>query len=91
MDPQYWIEYTFLSRVREKLVKSYVRDGLEYRAPEGRYLKITQLETVWIDPRGKFTAWRCAAIIVLDRIMKVCLYLEKPLAEFCELLANFPT
>lgn len=46
--------------------------------------------SVYIDPRGKFTAIRCSAIIVLDRIMKR-LHVRKPLVEICELVASYPT
>lgn len=44
-----------------------------------------------IDPRGHFTMLRCSVIVALDKIMRRCTWLEKPLLEFCEFLSNYPT
>jgi len=90
VDPPYWIQYTFLSRIRQSYGKTFVHKGVEYKAPDGTFFIINKLETVKIDPRGRFTGFRCASIIVFDYIMKMLPRLEKPFAEFSELLANYP-
>jgi hypothetical protein len=89
-DPPFWIDYTLKSNFTSYLVDKFVQDGKEYSARNGGKLKVTWFTTVKIDPRGRFTALRCAAIMVLDKIM-TAFHVGKPLAEFCEFLANFPT
>ena len=89
-DPPYWINYTYVSSVRKQLVNCFVQDGLTFKARTGGQLETTTWTTLIIDPRGHFTSLRCAIIMVLDWFMKA-LHIEKPLAEFCEFFANYPT
>jgi len=42
-----------------------------------------------IDPRGHFTKIRCAAIVTLDKMIKL-FKRKKPFVEFAEFLANYP-
>lgn len=78
--PPYWIDYT-------------VPWTLGYSAIV-KEQKLVALRKMWfylkIDPRGHFTLLRCSAIVALDKIMKRFRWTEKPLMEFCELLANYP-
>ena len=89
-DPTFWIEYAYKSQICEEIVDYFVKDGLIFTATNGGKLRHTIYPTVKIDPRGHFTSLRCATIIVLDEIMKA-LGVGKPLVEFCEFLANYPT
>jgi len=89
-DPPFWIDYTYKSSVRTRLVDRYVKNGLIFEVRDGRPLKVTTYKTLKIDPRGHFTSLRCAIIIVLDEVMKA-LHVGKPLVEFCEFFANYPT
>ena len=88
--PPYWINYTYKSSFQKKMVDFAVYDGKKYSSADGSQIEVTLFDTLHIDPRGHFTGLRCAFIIVLDRIMTVSGY-AKPLAEFCEFLANYPT
>ena len=48
--------------------------------------------TLLIDPRGHFTQVRCAAIMLVDRLMvKLKLFGSHRAANVCEFLANYPT
>lgn len=67
-----------------------VVNGLEYKRRDGQPFEIVDFMSVRIDPRGHFTALRYAAIVVLDQIMKR-FGIDKPLVEFCEFLADYPT
>jgi len=104
--PPYFIEYTYVSLITSRLCDAFILHGKEYRRADGGKFLHTFYLTCWIDPRGHFTQLRCCTIIVLDKIMKVFTsknkvdqsptpvrrkWLWKPLAEFCELLANYPT
>ena len=101
--PPYFIDYTYTSLVTSRLCDAFIHDGKEYRRADGGKFLHTFYLTCWIDPRGHFTQLRCCAIIVLDKIMKLFAkddvkqfhvkkgWLWKPLAELCELLANYPT
>ena len=89
-DPPYWIDYTYISKIVTEQVDELVQDGVVYRALDGGKLIVEYFTTVKIDPRGKWTMFRCAAIIVFDKIMSKIGF-HKPLEEVCELLANFPT
>ena len=89
--PPYWITYTYLSQSQTLLVDSF-KDGynkLEYYREDGGKISLTEHFTLRIDPRGYFTSIRCAAIMVIDKIMKR-FSLGKPFVELCELLANYP-
>lgn len=94
-DPPDWIQYTYTAiPPTVRLVDVVVHNGVELHAPAGKKLKVTSYKHVWIDPRGHFTALRCAGIMIVDRIMKVWFGLvhgTKPFAEICEFLANYPT
>jgi len=46
---------------------------------------------VKVDPRGHFTMLRCSFIICLVKIIGRFRRAKKPLQEFCEVLANYPT
>ena len=69
---------------------AYLKDGVEYHAPKGRRLIVFRSHSVFIDPRGHFLMVRCASIRVFDCLMGL-LKRRKPLIQFCEFLANFPT
>ena len=87
--PPYWIKYTYVSLYKTVKVKTYRFENVEFYRSDGGYLTFLRYKTLSIDPRGSFTAWRCAAIKVLDKVMfKTGQY--KPFVEFCELLANYP-
>lgn len=88
--PPFWIQYTFKSVFRTFLTYRYVKNGLVYEDKHGRLLRVTSRHTLKIDPRGHFTSLRCATISVLDEIMSVT-KASKPLSEFCEFLACYPT
>lgn len=88
--PPFWIKYTYKSLWHEEFVTRLVQNGLEFTRKDGGLFKHVKSINVKIDPRGHFTSLRCAAIIVLDGIMKVS-NVKKPLVEFCEFLANYPT
>jgi len=94
-DPSEWIKYTYMSIApTTQLMSSWQHDGIEYYAPQGKKLRITTYKHIWIDPRGHFTALRCATIIIMDRMMKMwnnLVHTTKPFAELCELLASYPT
>lgn len=87
--PPFWIEYVYKSLFTVQFVNQLRRGNIVYKAPEGKKLKYTRRVTLKIDPRGCFTAVRCAIIMVLDNLMKK-FHIKKPLAEFCELFANYP-
>ena len=87
--PPYYIDYTYTSWKKTWVADYYDDHGLRFKMKDGSKLKIVEYRTVNIDPRGRFTCFRCAAIIVLDHIMKM-FKIGKPLAEFCEFLANYP-
>lgn len=89
VDPPYWIHYTYLSQYQTRIVDSYKHNGYVYRLKSGKKLQVTTYSTLKIDPRGHFTALRCAVIIALDKIMKQ-FHIGKPLVEICEFLANYP-
>jgi len=80
--PSYMIDYTMPHSVqRYALVTS-----------EGKILAYkTVWETVKVDPRGHFTMLRCSFIICLVKIIGRFRRAKKPLQEFCEILANYPT
>jgi hypothetical protein len=84
--PPYWIDYSNPWQIEKYAVYAAL--------PNGKH-KLVAYQDMWhiikIDPRGHFTMLRCAAIIVLGKIMGKLRRLEKPLMEFCELLANYPT
>lgn len=90
VEPPFYIKYTYKSLFREEIVTRIVLDGLEFRRRDGGKLKHKIFQYVTIDPRGHFTYLRCAAIMVLDNIMKA-FSIGKPLVELCEFLANYPT
>ena len=52
---------------------------------------LTQWQTLKIDPRGHFTMLRCSFILCLVKVMARCRHLGKPLMQFCEFAANYPT
>ena len=81
-DPPYWIDYTMPHSVQTYALTT--RDGvvLAYQ---------TRWETIKVDPRGHFTMLRCAFIICLVKIIARFRRTAKPLQEFCELAANYPT
>lgn len=87
--PTYYIRYTYTS-INIKVTRNrFVKHGYVYTRRDGGLLTYREWQTLTIDPRGRFTRWRCAAIIVLDKIM-LKTKVHKPLLEFCELLANYP-
>jgi hypothetical protein len=90
-DPPYWIEYSYLSQTKTFYTNSYndKYKNLEYYSSDGSKFEITEHWTLRIDPRGYFTKLRCAAIIVLDKIM-LKFSLGKPFVELCEFLSNYP-
>jgi hypothetical protein len=90
-NPPYWIEYTYLSQIYIIETCSYKDrySNLEYYTNDGTKFRIEEHNTLRIDPRGYFTALRCAAIMVLDKIM-LKFKIGKPLVEFCEFLSNYP-
>jgi hypothetical protein len=51
----------------------------------------TEWKTIPVDPRGHFTMFRCAIIMVLDRIMVRWHKSDKTLLNICEFFANYPT
>ena len=90
-NPPYWIEYTYLSQdvvtVTDSFKDKY--SGLEYYTADGKKFRFVEKFTLRIDPRGMFTAIRCAAIMVIDKIM-LKFKLGKPFIEVCEFLSNYP-
>jgi hypothetical protein len=88
--PSYWIKYTYRSSVKTVVTSTLTVDGAEYRLASGRHFKHVLSHYVLIDPRGHFTMVRCAAVVMFDRVMR-WLGFRKPLVEFCEFLANYPT
>jgi hypothetical protein len=88
--PQQYVKYTYRNVVFRYLVDRYIADGFEYRSASGKKLLVTRTCHVLIDPRGHFTRLRCAIIQVLDSLMGL-VKRTKPLIEFAEFLANFPT
>jgi hypothetical protein len=88
--PPFWINYTYKSFFHEQFVDSYIHDNKEYSARDGGKLRLTTWDTLHIDPRGHFTALRCAIIIVLDSLMGAT-KIKKPLVEFCEFFSSYPT
>lgn len=80
--PPRWITYTLLMSVAK------------YAAVD-KNGQVQAYKTVWktipIDPRGHFTMFRCAIIMVFDRIMVRWRRTVKPLLNFCEFFANYPT
>jgi hypothetical protein len=87
--PKFWIKYTYRSLYRTERVKHYIAEGKEYSRVDGGDIIITKSHTLRIDPRGHFTSLRIAAIIVLDKTMKLTKQ-YKPFVEWAELLANYP-
>jgi hypothetical protein len=82
IEPAKWIFYT----VRWK------KDRYAVMTRTGKIVGYMEAwTTIKIDPRGHFTRLRCSAIMVLDRIVEKCLWIKKPLMEFMEFLANYPT
>lgn len=95
-EPSYHIKYTYKNIVRHFLVDYYVNGGYAYRSLSGRKLYVRRHYHVLIDPRGHFTRFRCAAIQVLDNLLGLTRWKQffgnnKPLVEFAEFLANYPT
>jgi len=89
--PPFWIHYTFKAQFQITLTNCYVSDNnTTYKSQSGKQFELVSWRTLHIDPRGHFTPLRCAIIIILDNIMKT-LHIEKPLTEFCEFFANYPT
>lgn len=80
--PPYWIDYTLLWAVERYAV--FNRQG-KLVAFQDRW------QAVKIDPRGHFTMLRCASIVLMDKVMKRFRWTRKPLMEFAEFLANYPT
>lgn len=80
--PPYWIDYTLPWKIAQYVFVNNERKVVGYRL---------MWLTIKIDPRGHFTMLRCMAIVALDKIMQRVHRLEKPLLEFCEFLANYPT
>jgi hypothetical protein len=71
--------------------RKFIIDGKVYTRLDGGYLTAKTWRTLKIDPRSpRYRAARCAAIIVFDKLMVKSKWLYKPLAEFCEFLANYP-
>ena len=81
----------YLSQFKTFYTNSYKDrfNNLEYYSDDGKKFHITENFTVRIDPRGYFTAIRCAAIMVIDKIM-LKFKLGKPFVELCEFLASYP-
>jgi hypothetical protein len=88
--PKYWIRYTYLNHGVTYFTYAYRHDGYVYRASNGAKLKVTMYFTLEIDPRGHFVKARCAAIILIDKLIKL-LHMKKPFVEIAEFLANYPT
>jgi len=84
--PRY-IEYTYTSF-------RYVTPG---KRVGGRRVLIYHYPYVLIDPRGHFTMIRCAAIIVMDKLIALSRrvnrhprHMCRPWIEIAEFLANYP-
>ena len=102
--PKHWIEYTYRAFYRTYQTRRHIanrikdngvwRGGQEYTRRDGGLITVTEFTTLRIDPRGRFRALRCSAIIVLDTIMCKTMFNFKvtshPLAEVCEFLSNYP-
>lgn len=80
--PPYWIDYTIPWNLVTWIALNEKGEAV------GHHL---QWRTLKIDPRGHFTMLRCSAIVTLDKIMLHFRRSKKPLMEFCEFLANYPT
>lgn len=89
-NPPFWISYVYKSSISTSIVGFAVINGVKYRSADGGGLKRTTWFELRIDPRGHFTMFRCASIIVLDSVMMVLGH-RKPFVEFCEFLAHYPT
>ncbi|MDH5786984.1 MAG: hypothetical protein OEZ40_01650 [Candidatus Bathyarchaeota archaeon] len=90
-NPPFWIEYTYKSFFYVVYLKQHVRDdGLIIEASNGSMMKVTKHRVLFINPRGHFTGLRCAIIVWLDCMIGY-LHIKKPLLEFCEFFANYPT
>lgn len=87
--PKYWIEYTYRSLYKIEYLQRVTRGGFEYTARNGAPLKVISYSNVLIDPRGRFLKLRIAAILTIDKLMKLT-GIGKPLVEACEFLANYP-
>lgn len=88
--PKRWITYTYLNHSVTYLTSAYKHGGYVYRLSNGGKLKITIYFTLKIDPRGHFTPLRCAAIVTLDKLIKLC-RTKKPFVEIAEFISNYPT
>jgi hypothetical protein len=71
-------------------VRRYVAHNKEYTRRDGGFLRVSESWTLKIDPRGRFTALRCAAIITIDKALKY-LPSKKPWVEIAEFLSCYPT
>jgi hypothetical protein len=97
--PPYWIFYTYTSRVRTfqttRYVHGQVKDNGVYKGgvecTSQQPMTVTTYHTCTIDPRGHFTTLRCHTIMALDKLIMKPLRLWIPIAEICEILANYPT
>lgn len=68
-EPTHWILYTYLSWWATNDVREYVQNGKVYSRADGGWLRVSHSYTLKIDPRGKWTGLRCAAIIWIDKVM----------------------
>jgi hypothetical protein len=89
-NPAFIVKYTYRNHQVTYLTKEYVVGNLAYYASDGSPLQVTLNYTLEIDPRGHFTNLRYAAIIILDKMIKLFRW-KKPFVEFAEFLSNYPT
>ena len=87
--PAYWIKYTYLNHSVTYRTKTHRCNGKIYTLSNGGYLMVQMYFTLHIDPRGHFTRLRCAAIVTLDKMVKL-FHCKKPFVEIAELLSNYP-
>lgn len=103
VDPKYWIKYTYRSWWIYELLTVYREGNKEYSLSNGGKLIHYIPYTLFIDPRGKFTRYRCALIMCIDKLMvkygtktfdaqgrQTRSNMRKPFAELCEFFANYP-
>lgn len=101
-EPPFYINYTYKNYYHEHTVPYVDLNGYRYRMSNGAKIRHTIYYTLKIDPRSKFTAFRCAAIMVIDKLMRYTRRRArnpewnfeassfKPWAEICEFLTNYP-
>ena len=88
--PSFWIKYTYRNHNITYFTKEHRVGGAVFYTNNGTPLKVMLNFTLLIDPRGHFTAWRCATIITLDKMIRM-FKRKRPFVEIAEFFANYPT